>query len=178
MKSVSDESQEQRDSYFMALALDEAKTAAANGQTPFGAVVVGRDGKILGQGHNTVRTDLDPTAHGEIVAIRRAWRSLGNWQMLASATLYSSCEPCLLCSFVITQAAFTRVVFAARGTDVPGYRPLLETDLLKASLWINAQADWTPLEVVGDFMREEALHIITGFPWEQAQSRTTIKSSE
>lgn len=160
----------------MELALKEAETAAANGQTPFGAVIVSKDGKLVGQGHNKVRADLDPTAHGEIVAIRQAWRSLGNWQGIAGATLYSSCEPCLLCTFVIAQMKFARVVFAARGTDVPGYKPLLETDLLKASLWINAQPGWTRLEVVGDFMREKALHIIAAFPWERAQSRSTIKS--
>jgi tRNA(Arg) A34 adenosine deaminase TadA len=61
-----------------------------------------------------------PAAHSEIVAIRNAWRRLGAWPLLAGSTLYSSCEPCLLCSFVITQIGFSRAVFAARGTDVPG----------------------------------------------------------
>jgi len=60
--------------------------------------------------------------------------------------LYSSCEPCLLCSFVISQIGFKRVVFAARGADVPGYKPLLGADLSKAAAWVNAQADWAPLD--------------------------------
>jgi tRNA(Arg) A34 adenosine deaminase TadA len=47
------------------------------GQTPFGAVVVDRDGRLIGQGHNTVRADLDPPTHGEMVAIRAAWRRVG-----------------------------------------------------------------------------------------------------
>jgi tRNA(Arg) A34 adenosine deaminase TadA len=163
-----------QDAHFMELALRQAETAVRRGQTPFGAVIVDREGRVVGEGHNQVRADLDPTAHGEVVAIREAWRRLGSWPLLAGATLYSTCEPCLLCTFVITQIGFARVVFAARGTDVPGYRPLLGVDLMQAAAWVNAQADWTPLEVVGDFMRERALEIITAFPWAQAQSRTRL----
>jgi len=140
-------------------------------------VVVHRDGGVIGEGHNRVRADLDPTAHAEIVAIRAAWRRVGRWEMLAGATLYSSCEPCLLCSFVITQIGFRRVVFAARGTDVPTYRPLLGADLTKAAAWVNSQADWTRLEVVGDVMRRRALSIIEAFPWEKARSRTAVDPS-
>jgi tRNA(adenine34) deaminase len=168
---------DQQDVLFMTLALKQAEIAVTRGQTPFGAVVVDRDGRLMGEGHNSVRADLDPTAHGEIVAIRDAWRRLGTWQMLAGSTLYSSCEPCLLCSFVITQIGFRRVVFAARGTDVPGYKPLLGADLAKAAAWVNAQPDWTPLEVVGDFMRERARETITAFPWAQAQTRAVLDPS-
>ena len=168
--------QAQRDVHFMELALRQAETAVTNGQTPFGAVVV-CDEELVSEGHNTVRADLDPTAHAEIVTIRRAWRRLGSWQKLAGATLYSSCEPCLLCSFVVTQIGFSRVVFAARGTDVPTYKPLLGCDLTRASEWVNAQPDWLHLEVVGDFMRERALEIINAFPWSQAQTRATVHSS-
>jgi len=145
--------------------------AVSKGQTPFGAVVVDRDGRVIGEGHNTVRADLDPTAHGEVVAIRDAWRRLGTWQQLTGCTLYTSCEPCLLCSFVITQVGFSRVVFAARGTDVPTHKPLLGAGLAKAAVWVNAQPDLAPLEVVGDFMRERAVEIITAFPWTQPQAR-------
>jgi len=167
---------EQRDIHFMELALQQAETAVANGQTPFGAVVV-CDEELVAAGHNTVRADLDPTAHAEIVAIRKAWRRLGSWNKLSGATLYSSCEPCLLCSFVITQIGFGRVVFAARGTDVPTYKPLLGCDLAKAAAWVNAQPDWVHLELVGDFMRQHALEIINAFPWPQAQTRATVEHS-
>jgi tRNA(Arg) A34 adenosine deaminase TadA len=126
---------------------------------------------------NRVRADLDPTAHGEIVAIRAAWRRLGAWEALAGGTLYSSCEPCLLWSFVIIQIGVRRVVFAARGTDVPGYRPLLGADLTEAAAWVSAQGDWSRLEVVGDFMRDRALKIIAAFPWAQARARTTVEGA-
>jgi len=120
---------------------------------------------------------LIPTAHGEIVAIHAAWRRRGEWPALAGGTLYSSCEPCLLCSFVITQIGLTRVVFAARGTDVPTYRPLLGADLTQAAAWVNAQPDWAKLYVVGDFMRDRALRIIAAFPWAQGRTRTAVEGS-
>ena len=66
----------------MTRALELAELAVTCGQTPFGAVVVDRDGQLAGDGHNTVRADRDPAAHGEIVAIRAAWRRLGAWQRL------------------------------------------------------------------------------------------------
>ena len=166
-----------QDAHFMELALSEAEAAARVGQTPFGAVIVDREGRLVGQGHNRVRADLDPTAHGEIVAIRAAWRRLGAWEHLAGGTLYSSCEPCLLCSFVITQVGLRRVVFAARGTEVPTYKPLLGADLTEAAAWVNAQGDWTKLEVAGDFMRDRALKIIAAFPWAQARTRSAVESA-
>ena len=161
----------------MELALQQARVAVAGGQTPFGAVVVDERGRVLGEGHNAVRADLDPTAHAEVVAIRRAWRHTRSWQALAGSTLYSTCEPCLLCAFVITQIGFGRVVYAARGTDVPGYTPLLGADLAEAAAWVNAQPDWPPLDVVGDFMRDRALETITVFPWAQARTRAPLERS-
>ncbi|HSE42041.1 MAG TPA: nucleoside deaminase [Acidobacteriota bacterium] len=172
------ETQDQKDAYFMELALHQAELAVSKGQTPFGSVVVNEDRKLIGEGHNSVRSDFDPAAHAEVVAIRNAWRSVGNWQLMTGSTLYTSCEPCLLCSFVITQVGFKRVVFAARGTDVPGYKPLLGADLFKAADWVNQQPDWTPLEVVPDFMRNRALKIIAAFPWSQAHNRSVIKESK
>ena len=165
------------DAHFMQLALSLTEAAVSRGQTPFGAVVLDSEGRLIGEGHNRVRADLDPTAHGEIVAIRAAWRRLGAWQKLAGGTLYSSCEPCLLCSFVITQVGLRRVVFAARGRDVPTYKPLLGADLTEAAAWVNAQDDWARLEVVGDFMRDRALKIIAAFPWAQAGTRTAVEKS-
>ena len=177
MSPTTDPTPEPDDAHFMELALRQAATAVTRGQTPFGAVVVDRDGRVIGEGYSTVRADLDPTAHAEVVAIRDAWRRLGSWQRLRGITLYSSCEPCLLCSFVITQIGCRRVVFAARGTDVPTYKPLLGADLAKAAAWVNAQPDWVPLEVVGDFMRERALQLLAAFPWAEAQTRTIIDRS-
>jgi tRNA(adenine34) deaminase len=177
MSAATDRTPGQLDAHFMELALRQAETAVSAGQTPFGAVLLDAQGRLIGEGHNRVRADLDPTAHGEVVAIRAAWRRVGAWAMLAGGTLYSSCEPCLLCSFVITQVGLRRVVFAARGTDVPSYSPLLGADLTAAAAWVNAQRDWPRLEVVGDFMRDRALKIIAEFPWAQAATRSGVTVS-
>src|SRR5262245_807315 len=110
---LADATQEQIDAHFMELALRQSELAIGAGQTPFGAVVLDAQGNLIGEGHNRVRADFDPAAHGEVVALRAAWRQVGDWTKLAGGTLYTSCEPCLLCSFVITQIGLRRVVFAA-----------------------------------------------------------------
>jgi tRNA(adenine34) deaminase len=153
-----------RDEALMARALDLADLARTRGQFPYGAVVTNADGEVLGEGHNLIRSDVDPSAHGEIVAIREACRRLGSWR-LRDCTLYTSCEPCLLCCFVIVKSGIRRVLFGARGTDVPIYRPLLGADLEEVAEWVNAQRDWRPITVVGDVMRERARETLAAFPW-------------
>ena len=156
----------ERDARFLERALELAEEASAAGQHPFGAVVVSARGELLGEGHNTVLADLDPTAHGEIAAIRDAWRRGGSWGALRGGTLYSNCEPCLSCSFVTLQAAIARVVFAAYGTDVPGFRPPLGGGITVVAEWVDAQPDWDPVEVVGGVMRERAVETLRAFPWD------------
>lgn len=77
---------------------------------PFGAVVV-RDGQVLAEGWNQVTSSNDPTAHAEVVAIRRACRAVGDFS-LAGATLYASCEPCPMCLAAAYWARVGRIVFA------------------------------------------------------------------
>lgn len=92
-----------------------AKDNVAAGGGPFGALVV-RDGKVLSRGTNQVTTDLDPTAHAEIVAIRRACQVLGDFR-LTGCVLVSSCEPCPLCLAAALWARVDRVVYAADRDD-------------------------------------------------------------
>ena len=82
---------------------------------PFGAVVV-LDGKVVGEGWNQVTSAKDPTAHAEVVAIRRACAALGNFS-LAGATLYSSCEPCPMCLASAYWARISRIVYANTRDD-------------------------------------------------------------
>jgi guanine deaminase len=77
---------------------------------PFGAVIV-RDGRVLAEGWNEVTSTNDPTAHAEVVAIRRACREIGDFS-LAGATLYASCEPCPMCLASAYWARISRIVFA------------------------------------------------------------------
>ena len=82
---------------------------------PFGAVVA-RDGVIVARGWNAVTSSLDPTAHAEVVAIRRACRKLGSFS-LAGCILYASCEPCPMCLAAAYWARVDRLVFAATRED-------------------------------------------------------------
>jgi tRNA(Arg) A34 adenosine deaminase TadA len=82
----------------------------ANLGGPFGAVIV-KDGKIIAEGWNEVTSALDPTAHAEVTAIRRACQAVGSFS-LEGATLYSSCEPCPMCLAATYWARIARLVYA------------------------------------------------------------------
>jgi tRNA(adenine34) deaminase len=99
---------------FMQCALDEAWAAALAGEVPVGAILV-RDAKIIARSGNRTIRDTDPTAHAEIVVLREAARSLGNYR-LAAATLYVTIEPCSMCAGAMIQARIPRVVY---GCDDP-----------------------------------------------------------
>ncbi|HEY2544707.1 MAG TPA: tRNA adenosine(34) deaminase TadA [Candidatus Acidoferrum sp.] len=96
---------------FMHLALEEARSAAAAGEVPIGALVV-HDGKVLARSGNRTIRDCDPTAHAEIIAIREAARVLENYRMPAT-TLYVTLEPCSMCAGAIVQARIPRLVYGA-----------------------------------------------------------------
>jgi tRNA(adenine34) deaminase len=96
---------------WMALALELAREAESLGEVPVGAVVV-RDDEILGEGFNRTITDSDPTAHAEMVAVRRAAERVGDWRLLG-CTLYVTLEPCAMCAGAIVLARVPRVVFGA-----------------------------------------------------------------
>lgn len=95
----------------MRAALDEARLAPAHGDVPIGAVVV-VDGAIVARGHNEREATSDPTAHAEVVALRRAAAELGT-SRLDGATLVSTIEPCPMCAGAAQLARVGRVVFGA-----------------------------------------------------------------
>jgi tRNA(adenine34) deaminase len=104
--------QETRDVHWMRRALEEAAAAEALGEVPVGAVVV-RGDALVSTGHNLTHTLQDPSAHAEMVAIRRAAQATGHWRLL-DCTLYVTLEPCAMCSGAIVLARVPRLVFAAR----------------------------------------------------------------
>ena len=95
----------------MAIALEEARAAAARGEVPIGAAIV-RDGEIIARAGNRTRADDDPTAHAEMVAIRVAAASVGS-QRLVGADLYVTLEPCAMCAAAISFARLRRLYFGA-----------------------------------------------------------------
>ncbi len=95
----------------MRRALQLAHEAAALGEVPVGAVVV-KDGKVVGEGHNLTRTDADPTAHAEMVAIRMAAQKLGD-ERLTGCDIYVTLEPCSMCAGAISHARLARLYYGA-----------------------------------------------------------------
>jgi tRNA(adenine34) deaminase len=99
----------QDDLQWMAAALDEARAAEVHDDVPVGAVIV-QDGQVLAAGHNERERLQDPSAHAELLAIRRASKALGSWRLL-DTTLYVTLEPCAMCAGAIVLARVPRVVY-------------------------------------------------------------------
>lgn len=97
---------------FMKMALEEAAKALLEDEVPVGAVLVSADGAVLAADHNQPIGLNDPTAHAEILVIRRAAAVAGNYR-LADAVLYVTNEPCVMCMAAVIHARISRVVFGA-----------------------------------------------------------------
>ena len=104
------------DQRFMDLALAQAALAAEMGEVPVGAVVV-HEGKVIAQAHNRREVDADPTAHAELIAMRDAAQTLGDWR-LEECTVYVTLEPCAMCAGLMVNARVARCVYAT--TDPRG----------------------------------------------------------
>ncbi len=102
----------ENDSYYIAMALEEGKKAGQKGEVPIGCVVVTETGEVISAAHNLTISRSDPTAHAEILAIRKATEASANYR-LPGATLYVTIEPCIMCMGAIIHARFSRVVFGA-----------------------------------------------------------------
>ena len=100
--------------FLMREALVQAKKALKKGEVPIGAVVVLGD-KIIGRGYNQPITTKDPTAHAEIIALKEASNRLDNYR-LNEAIIYTTLEPCLMCSGALVHARIKKIIFAAQDT--------------------------------------------------------------
>ncbi len=101
------------DEHWMRRALSLAERAQREfDEIPVGAVLVGADGRLLGEGWNRNIAEHDPSAHAEIVALRQAGRALGNHRLVGSS-LYVTLEPCAMCAMALVHARVARMVFAA-----------------------------------------------------------------
>ena len=122
---------------FMTLALAQAALAAAAGEVPIGAVVV-RDGVVIGAAHNRTRSDQDPTAHAEILALRAASQQTGNFR-LADCVLYTTVEPCAMCAGACLHARLQTVYF---GSSEPRMGALGSVVNLFENARLNPHTDW------------------------------------
>nr|MBF0220966.1 nucleoside deaminase [Desulfobulbaceae bacterium] len=113
------------DEHYMQLAYAQAQLAARREEVPVGAVLVGGEGDVLAQDGNRSIELSDPTAHAEILVLRKAASQLANYRLLAT-TLYVTLEPCVMCSGALISARVTRLVYGAAdpkaGAIVSRYR--------------------------------------------------------
>lgn len=137
----------------MRRALALAQDAASSGEVPIGAVVV-KDGVIIAEGHNSPRSDHDPTAHAEIIAIRAAALALGQ-DRLEDCELWVTLEPCAMCAGAISHARIARLYYAA--SDPKG--GAVEHG---ARVFEQAQCLHAP-EVYSGMGEEEAAELLRGF---------------
>lgn len=138
----------------MALALDEARAAAAAGDVPVGAVVLAPGGAVIGRGRNEREVRRDPTAHAELLALREAAATVGEWR-LPGVTLVATLEPCAMCAGAVVGARVTRVVFGAADPKGGACGSLYN---LCADPRLNHEA-----EVVPGVLATECAEVLTAF---------------
>jgi len=141
------------DRRFMGIALEEAQKAFEEDEVPVGAAVV-FEGRVVGRGHNAKESSGDPTAHAEVLAIRRAAQALGRWR-LSGCTLYVTLEPCPMCVGAMIAARLDRLVFGCTDDKAGAAVTLYE---LARDTRMNHQ-----LEVASGVMADEAARLLKEF---------------
>jgi tRNA(Arg) A34 adenosine deaminase TadA len=153
---------EGRDEHFLRLSFAVAQRSLAHGNHPFGCIVVDVDGSVLIEAENGYMPDHDGTAHAERLAATQACRTLRH-EVLASATLYSSAEPCAMCAGAIYWAGIGRVVYGLgehRLRSITGNHPENPTlDLPCRSVFASGQRS---TEVTGPLLEDEAAALHDG----------------
>jgi tRNA(adenine34) deaminase len=99
------------DQYYMKIALEEAQKAYKKKEVPIGAIVV-KNGEVISRGHNLRETLNDPTAHAEIIVIKKAAIKLGGWR-LSDCRLYVTIEPCPMCAGALVQSRVKSLIYGA-----------------------------------------------------------------
>lgn len=163
-------------SYFMGLAVEEAKEAGRKGEVPIGAVIVKRDEnegsyRILSRGYNMVETTQDATAHAEVTALRRASKSIKNWRLFNN-TLYSTMEPCPICLSSAQAFRIHTVVYGA---------PQIRLGAIESHM--RMLDDYThPFhtieEVVPGIMKEECAQLLKDFFRKKRKEKPRVPMSE
>ena len=128
-----------RDAHWMRLAIEAAQDAEARGEIPVGTCVVRHD-TLLAVAGNRTRTDIDPTAHAEMIALREAAIKIGNYRLL-DVVVYSTIEPCAMCAGALVQARVRRLVYGApdeRAGAVESRFRICDTDFLNHRIAVTA----------------------------------------
>jgi len=140
---------------YMQAALVEAQLAAdTSGDVPVGAIIVSESGEIVARGGNQKELLSDPTAHAEIIAIREATASLGDWR-LNGCTLVVTLEPCVMCAGAIQASRLSRVVFGAWDEKVGASGSLYDL--------VRDKRLGSQIEVISDVLANESKTLLTNF---------------
>ncbi len=145
------------DTYFMKQAIDLSRKAVEHGNEPFGAVLV-KDGKAVYTNENQIYTKHDATFHAEAGLIRRFNEETGITD-LSDYTLYSSCEPCFMCSGAIVWTKLGRLVYGADNTDLEN---ILGNIGCNCSRIVFENSFYSP-EVTSGILREESLEVLKAY---------------
>jgi tRNA(Arg) A34 adenosine deaminase TadA len=143
------------DESHMARALDLARAAADAGEAPIGAVIVDERGAVIAEGANAPIAAHDPTAHAEIVALRKAGAALANYRLKPGLTLYVTLEPCAMCAGAISHARIARLVYGASDEKGGGVAH-------GARVFAQPTCHWRP-EVSGGVLAEESATLLRAF---------------
>jgi tRNA(adenine34) deaminase len=141
------------DELWMEEALREARRALALGEVPIGAVVV-FEGRVIGRGCNRPISAHDPTAHAEILALREAGQTIGNYRLL-DCDLYVTVEPCAMCAGAITHARIRRLVYGAEDAKAGAVHSILQI--------INHPKLNHGVEVVGGVLAARCMDLMQNF---------------
>lgn len=141
------------DAEWMRHAIRLAQRAEQQGEVPVGALVV-LDNRCIAEGWNQPIQDHDPTAHAEIVALRKAGRRLGNYRLI-DTTLYVTLEPCVMCMGAIAHARVQRLVF---GAFDPKRGAVCHALNLSDAPFLNHRIDWT-----GGVLEQPCAELLTDF---------------
>jgi tRNA(adenine34) deaminase len=147
----------ENDERYIQIALEQAELAYERGEVPVGAIIIQGD-EILSKACNCIIEMKDPTAHAEIVAIRRAGWKIGNYR-LVGATLFTTLEPCIMCAGAILHSRIERVVF---GADDPKAGALVSLYKLLSDKRLNHN-----VEIKGGVMKEACAKILHRFFFEK-----------
>lgn len=142
------------DEKFMREALKEAKKAFEKDEVPVGAIIVYK-GKVVSKGHNLRESKNDPTAHAEIIALRKVAKKLGDWR-LDECDIYVTLEPCPMCASAILYSRIKRVIFGAFDKDNGAFGSKI--NLL--DIFANSKSH---IDIKGGILKEECEAIIQSF---------------
>ena len=137
---------------YMKMALAEAENATREGEIPVGAVIV-KDGEIIASAHNNRETTGDATGHAELLAIRKACKTLGGWH-LEKCTLYVTLEPCPMCMGAIINSRLGKVVFGAKDAKAGACGSVIDL----RSYPLNHKP-----QIESGFMKDECAKILSDF---------------